>query len=339
MLSRTVIVMALLASASTLWAAEQPGIRFDLPPLVAAQRIETATQTELFSDDRLVSIELKLSSMIAGPIVPKIDQWLVRCQPRDQDVSIADYAPRTELASEIAGPIEIKTSNERSHSFGVALDGAYSHLARIHSGIDKTDKNIDSYQLQRLAPVQAVTAAGTINRGRGVYYKLRWTAQQVLEGEKVFHITLRVPASWRGSLIDVSVVAQTQAKSFGGLESEIRSLGAADFVVAAYLANDQQAADQARQLFDAENELRTLARHCADPPSALSLTNLFRQLAIKLDPESELDKKSWVDRLLICQADPHLDKEIKKLPMTVRVAVLDYVDARDEFQRLNQDED
>ena len=34
------------------------------------------------------------------------------------------------------------------------------------------------------------------------------------------------------------------------------------------------------------------------------------------------------------QADPHLDKEISKMPMPIRVAVLDYVDIRRAFSAL-----
>jgi hypothetical protein len=38
-------------------------------------------------------------------------------------------------------------------------------------------------------------------------------------------------------------------------------------------------------------------------------------------------------------ADPHFDKVIRKLPMPVRIAALDYVDARDNFLALNQPTD
>ncbi len=328
-----VLIFANLCSA-TFAHGDQSVIHFDLPPVTVARPVEAE-----LDDDSLVTIELKLSSMIATPDVPRIDQWLVQCQPRDTLLSIADYAPRTEVASDITGPIQIKKSNESTKSIGIAVDGAYGYLAHANSGIDRGSKDIDSYQLDRIAPVQAVTASGTINRGLGVFFKLRWTAQQVLEGEKTFRLTLRVPANWRAGLIDVSVIAQSGQKTFPGWESETKTLGSADFVVAAYRQGDLQAAAQARQLFDAEYTLRSTAREYCSEPSPHSLTSLLHSLASKLDHQPNSSDLAWIDRLLLCRADPHFDKEIRKLPMPVRVAVLDYVDIRDSFLAINDTED
>jgi hypothetical protein len=311
-------------------SADDRIIRFDLPSVVSAEPVQSA------ADTRQVAIELKLSSMIASPNVPRIDQWLVRCQPRDASLSIADYSPRTEVASDINGPIQIKKTNESTNSLGLAIDGAYGHLARINGGLDQGTKDISSYALDRVAPVQAVTASGTINRGRGVFFKLRWTAQQVLEGEKTFRVTLCVPSTWRGGLIDVSVIAQSEEKVFAGLDSETKTLGAAEFVVATYLQGDREASQIAHRLFEAETDLRIMARECSDPRANHSLKSLLHQVAIKLDVESSPPSITWVDRLLLNRADPHMDKEIQKLPMPVRVAVLDYVDTRDAFLAINR---
>ena len=344
---RVLMATATLVTAMGMPVAEVRGeagdsmVYFDMPPLAKAiKKGESSPAEPMF-----VTVELKLSSMLASPDMPRIDQWLVRCQPRDPALSIADYSPRTELASEIEGPIQIKNTNEKSKSFGLSIDGAYGHLARLHSGFDQGNKDIDSVQLDRVAPVHAVTASGTINRGRGVYFKLRWTAQQVLEGEKVFHVTLRVPPTWRGGLLDVSVVAQSEHKSFPGWDSDAKTLGAANFVVASYLEGDATAYAKAQQLFEAENELRILARELEDPgqlrmqhqaASIDCISSLLRHVATKLDVDSDLTRRHWIDRLIADRADPHLDKEIQKLPMPLRVAVLDYVDSRDEFCSLGR---
>ncbi len=328
LLCTTAITIFIASNRSAI--ADNAIIRFDLPPLVAAQRVQSN------ADTMNVAIELKLSSMIATPDVPRIDQWLVRCQPRDPLSSIADYAPRTEVASDVTGPIQIKKTNESSKSVGLSLDGAYGHLARLHTGADQGTKDTSSYQMDRVAPVQAVTASGTINRGRGVFFKMRWTAQQVLEGEKTFRVTCCVPSTWRSGLIDVSVIAQSEEKVFAGLDSETKTLGAADFVVATYLEGDQQASQIAQRLFEAETELRIMAREIGPPHNSHSLKSLLRHVAMKLPLESGPPAVSWVDRLLLNRADPHMDKEIQQLPIPVRVAVLDYIDTRDEFLAINR---
>lgn len=323
---RNLAVISLLF-ATTVKAGETM-IHFDMPPIVSARQVGSA------GNESLVAIELKLSSMITAADLPRIDQWIVHCQPRNSSLQIADYAPRTEVASDIDGPIQIKKTNERTDSVGVSLDGSYGPIARFHSGADRGRKDVDSYQLDRVAPVQAVTASGTINRGRGVFYKLRWTAQQVLEGEKSFQVTLRVPSTWRGSLIDVSVIAQSKQKSFAGWDSDIKVLGAATFVVAAYLEGDQDAADQANALFDAEQALRVAARR-HPKESGSSLMSLVRHVTMPFDDDKKRPSDSWIQRLLFSEADPHHDKEITKLPMPVRLAVLDYVDTRDDFLAIN----
>ena len=92
----------------------------------------------------------------------------------------------------------------------------------------------------------------------------------------------------------------------------------------------------AHRLFEAETDLRIMARECTDSRADHLLKSLLRHVAMKLDVESGPPAISWVDRLLLNRADPHMDKDIQKLPMPVRVAVLDYVDRRDEFLAIDR---
>ncbi len=305
--------------------ADQQLVQFDLPASVAATSC---------SDPELVSVELRLSSMIESAALPAIKQWMVRCLPRDQAVSIADYAPRTETGSDLATPIQVKKIAEESQSAGLSIDGSYSHLTRANLGADRGKKHSNSIQFDQVAPVQAVTAAGTIERGRGVYFKLRWTATQVLEGEKVFHITMRVPPAWRGGLLDVSVIAQAESKSLAPWDRQPETIGSANFVVAAYRAGDNQAEYLARSISRAEQKLRQLSSQQSRQSKTNSLPTVLRQMAATLDFETQPDLSQWVQRLLHGDADPYFDKQIRKLPMPVRVAVLDYVDLRDDFNEM-----
>ena len=331
----TVACLSLVLSASSAASAGDV-IQFDLPPVAAAN-------THACEDGQtdLATVHLRLSSMITTPTPPVIDQWLVRCQPRDGDIAIADYAPRTATASDVASPIQIKQTDEKSSSFGVALNGAYGKVAHGNVGADQGQKNVETIEYQRHASLEAVTASGTINRGRGVYFKLRWTRQQVLEGEKLFTITLAVPQHWRGSLIDVSVVAQGERKTFGGLDREIQTLGSANFVVAAYRADDASAAAHADTIAEAEQHLRVLTSKMNPTASRgpiPSLPSMLRHVAIKLDLESPDDDNAWLGKLIAGAADPYLDKRISQLPMALRVAAIDYADSRKQFALLNRQE-
>jgi hypothetical protein len=320
-----------LLPTSQAFAGDKPIVRFDLAPVVAAGPSDTDP-----IDPTRVTLKLRLSSMIESPNVPRIDQWLVRCQPRDKAISIADYAPRTETSTELTSPIQVKQIEEKNSTIGLSIDGSYGHAAHGNTGADIANKNTNTLQFDRVAPVQVVTASGTINRGRGVYFKLRWTAQQVLEGEKVFDVTLRVPATWRGGLIDVSVIAQSDRKKIGW-DHETETIGAAEFVVAAYRQGDDEAAQRARDLSDAEYALRSTALRHQASSEVNSLPSMLRHVAMKFDLQPSEPDVGWVQRLLSASADPHMDKEIRKLPMPVRVAVLDYVDVRDDFFTMNEE--
>ncbi|MGB7346929.1 MAG: hypothetical protein WBD20_22085 [Pirellulaceae bacterium] len=323
-----VSVVFLLFAAAPAFANDDV-IRFDMPPTVAATPID--------ADANLVQCELNLSSLIESPSVPRIDQWLVRCQPRGTAMSITDYAPRTESRSEIDGPIQIKISDEETSSLGLNVSGDYGSVVHGSVGADNGSKNCLTQQYNRIAPVQTVIASGTIDRGRGVYFKLRWTATQTLEGEKVFKLSMNVPDTWRGGLIDVSVLAQSAHRTFGGLDTQIKTLGAANFVVTAYRSGDQQAADIAHQLTVAELKLRQLSRDANLGSKPTTLPSMLRHVAAKLDLDSEPPSIAWLSRLTSGQADPYLDRDINRLPMNVRVAAIEYHDQRIKFTQLVSD--
>jgi hypothetical protein len=313
--------------AAPMEARSESPIEFDLPPTAPAQ----STQHD---NPSLVTIEFNLSSMVGAAHRLKVDQWMIRCQPRDPRVMLVDYSPRTETSSQLAGSIQVKTTDESSKAFGVSLDGGYGHLATGHAGADNIDKQIKTLQYDRIAPQQVVIASGTIDRGRGVYFKLRSTEQQVLEGEKRFSLTLRVPENWRGSLVDVSVEAQVEKRSFypwGPWDRETKTISSRHFVVAVYRLGDEQAQRMAEALADAERALRDLNRGLQPSHLTVSLPAVFRQVASTFD--SGNPKENWLQRLLTEQADPHLDEQIRELPMNVRVAVLDYAERREAFCR------
>lgn len=316
-----------LAPATASASQQEFPVHFDLPPTAVA----------VPADDRdQVTITLRLSSLIQTPAVPKIDQWIVTCRPRGEDIAVVDYFPKTETSSDVSSPIQVEQSQETTRSIGIHLDGSYGHTAGGNASASSADKDRESVQYSRVAPVQAVSAAGTIDRGRGVYFKLRWTATQILEGEKQFQVTLQVPRGWRGSLMDVSVRADRHETKFGGLDEETVVLGAAEFVVAAYREGDGEALAQAQRLSNTEQDLRRLAMRASQKQPIRTLPQMLRHVVAKFDSDSDPSDTRWVNRLVTGRADPHLDKTIHKLPMPLRIAALQYADVRQEFSEMSR---
>lgn len=294
----------------------------------------TAKATSVESQQTLVRCELHLSSLVIDANAPRADQWIVRCQPRDSAMQIVDYFPRTEAASEIDGSIQIKSSQESTQSFGIGVDGEYAKAISGNIGADAGKKQTETKTFNRVAPLRAVTVSGTYDRGRGVYFKLHSTAKQILEGEKVFRLTLRVPHQWSGGIIDVSVSAKSSQRGFPSWDSRSKQLATTRFAVAAYRDGDDEAASLAMQIADRERELRRIHSRHADSVAAPTLPLMLRHVAAKLDLDSPPPKADWIERLIAGQVDPYMDSHISRLPMEVRVAVIEYHEARNKLARL-----
>ena len=323
-----VLTAPLMATSDS--RAGSPKIQFDMPA------VTTAVDTSIAGDSREISFDLVVSSLIVDSIdeplkkTPPIDHMLIRCGLRDR-LPVVDFSPRTELQSDFAGPISITNKNEQSDSYGLSVDGTLQPFGRAHAGADESQKRSDSTQFQRQAPLQAVIASGTTDRGRGVYFKLRWTTQQVLEGEKHFRISFAVPESWRGGLVDVSVTANGLERSLFG-PAKLKPVASRTFVVAVHQQNDPEAAEIAIRLAHLDQELTSFAKERRGSGSN-PVTQFWRRVVQADSQRSSLAK--WYQGVTSNQTDPYTDEQIQSLPMPVRVAVLGYTEAARELMELD----
>ncbi len=342
------IVLAVGLIATSNLSLAKGDIRFDLPSVVEATdggSIETA------GGDRMVKIPLRLSLMVGSSDDPKIDQLWVEVHPLGGEALVVDYSPRTEMASEFSSDIEVVNTDENNEHIGFSLDAAYGHLARGNVGADRGEKNIASQKYQRVAPMQVVAASGTTRRGRGVYFKLRATPRQVLEGDKAFEVTLKVPPQWRGELIEVSVDAQgtpprsrglsftDSLASWAGTPGGSQSVATGRFLVAASATGDSDAMALATDLAHCEWHLRTGASAYLRGESSSGLSSLRRYVtyrpsslagpvstSTRHERISHCLQKSFFGKLDVLQ-DPHF----RELPYDVRGAFLDYLEAKHRY--------
>lgn len=313
-----------VGNANAQAATPSGGIQFDMPA------ITTAIDTTPAGESRAVTFDLSISSLLVGAtsdITPPFDHMLVQVRLRDRQ-PILDYFPKTELQTDYAGPIAISKKSEQTDSFGLSADSVSHNLGAVHLGVDDQTKQSDNTQFERHAPMQAVVAAGTIDRGQGVYFKLRWTAQQVLEGEKHFRVSVAVPETWRGGLVDVDITAHRADRSLFG-DSKVREVTASRFVIAICQENDPLAAELSLRLAQLDQRLASMASRPASTQS-----NPVAEFWKRVLPKSEKPKTNWYRLVTTQQADPYTDKRIQSLPMPIRVAVLDYTDASRQLQQL-----
>jgi hypothetical protein len=337
---KAIIVLGCLiwASGSGLLVIASDRMQFDLPAVALARPVAADVQPlGTPSGWKSVAIQLRLScfnSSVRGNAV--IDECLVQCRARDASPFVIDYAPRTAVASDVVTPIQIKQSQEKSSTFGVGLNGSYGNTVKGNLGMDSTNKQTSSVQYDTAAPVSAVVASGTFDRGHGVYFKLRWTRTQVLEGERLFELTLCVPTRWRGGLLEVEVTGSSEQKSMVSWEPEAKKVASSRFIVAAYLQDDPESAELAYRLAGLEQNLRSLATTKGVSQKSVSLPDLLRHVAMKVDLDAPRNDTRWLELLLFYDADPHVDKSIVSLPVDTRAAALTYINCRTAFESLSR---
>lgn len=310
--------------------ADTPKIQFDFSPLAVATPVEPSDPAMLVPGHRLVAVSLQLSTLVhAGDL--SVDRLMITIHSDDPAIRVADYSPRTELSSNTDGEIDVQQTVEQNKHLGLTVAAKYGHLVEGNLGGDIGKKNLETLKFKRVAPLHVVAASGTTNRGRGVYFKLRSTATQVLEGDKTFSITFAVPEGWQGGLLDVTVSAESAHRPFPGIERQVQTVGEDLFTVAMFSAGDSALQGAALQLVNAEAELRSITGDYRDAIVRETKSNFFDHVAAAFDRERSTLSDDWLRRVLRGDVDSRLHRDLRRLPVDVRVAILDYVDARRRF--------
>jgi hypothetical protein len=357
----TVALMMFPDQAIAQGSASQPGVRFDVPQVVEAKVLESSGDG---ASDLLITFEMTISIIVDSLSAPRIDQLVVEMTPRGGSAMVVDYAPRTELASNYSGGIEVQRTDESNRSVAMSIDAGYPPVGGGNLSAARSDKNVESVKFNRVAPMHLIAASGTTRRGRGVYFKFRSTDQQIIEGDRTLRVTFRVPSTWQGEWIEVLILGDSHPKGFtsgfssgvaslAGISAKPQRVGAGRFLVATYRPDSDRARDLARRLADAEAEMRdqvqrlgSIDRSGFDPFATARVhgsdrinnpADLVRHVSRRIDwTESsgrELADKGAISlhRALDGSLEPHTDRTFKDLPVDTRAAFLEYLAARKAF--------
>lgn len=326
------VILILLSGSVTAAADPQRRIEFDVLPVVAAQVVDGAP----FESVKRVEVPLRVSTRIDVDRRTTIEELYFEVRFITPHVAVLDYDPKTQLASDIEGAIEVQVTDEESKSLGTSVKGTYHGIVSAQGGLDVGSKSIDTRKYRQVPEQQTIAASGTLDRGRGAFFKFRRASQQSLEGDKFVTVVIEVPSGWRAGLIDLSVAAEGTISSGLGLGNPQRTtIRQQRFLVATHLATDISARRACWQLAEAELEVRRVADAYAAKIQDRAYPTVFHQIGAALtivSPEIPLD---WLQRSLFDSIDPYFDSRISQLPVDVRVAVMDYMDAKQQVGQLN----
>ncbi|MEO8498110.1 MAG: hypothetical protein ABI614_23840 [Planctomycetota bacterium] len=325
------VLCVAVVSFPTLAAAKPPRVRFDTMPAVACRDVTDDEFTSINPGERLLEAKFEISSILDAGSEADLVEFFFRMTSPQQSFRIADYSPRTTLVSDYCGGITIEKKQEDSKGLGLALSGGWQ-AANVTGHGEAGTKDTLTTKYELVAPMESVTASGTIQNGYGVYFKLRRSKQDTLEGAKEFQVIFRAPRQWRGDILQVYCEARGIQRGFVHQLDEASRCGIAQFPIALYLAGDEEAKRIAEQFATSNHRLRSTAVNSQDEIKRRSYPTVLHELGGLLELAEPKIPASWLEQLLSDGA-PGYEFE-NRLPAQLRSAASDYLTAKRELRKL-----
>jgi hypothetical protein len=238
---RPIVLSCLLGLLAAPARAESPRVHFDMPFTIACRDVTPPEFAAANPSEKLVEARFEISSLLVEGSERDLAQYFIRIESPGRKLAIVDYLPKTLHESSHAGPISIQDTDETSGSIGINLSGQYEFItgAGANAGLGK--KNVSCVKYDLLPPLETVAASGTLLRGSAVFFKLKSSPRNPLEGAREYGLVLRVPADWRADYVRVHCEAAGIERAFvSSLDTEVKA-GQRDFLVALYLEGDENA--------------------------------------------------------------------------------------------------
>jgi hypothetical protein len=254
------VVAALLWLAASPALSGPPRVEFDVATSVACREVTTPEFAAAFPSEKLMQATFNISSLVRRGRQSDLAEFFYRIESPQGTLRIVDHLPRQELASPYVGPIAVEKKDEASAKIGGLITGHYPPFsnAQLNAQAGTTNGMVVRYEM--LPPKELLAASGTLNRERGVYFKLRPSAQTSLEGAKQFICVLRVPRGWRGDCVRIDCQAACDARSSWPIGEGPSDGGAASFLVALFAAGDEEARHVMTQVVTADEQLTAAVR-------------------------------------------------------------------------------
>lgn len=221
-------------------------VAFDIPSKVECRDVTPEKCAAAHPTMKVIEARFRISaSFVDGEETSAVDFVYMISSP-DMRLKVLDFLPNTTLESWTAEDrIEVTDSTESSDAVTGEARVTYSLLS-LGGTLNQSNKKTESNHYQKLAPKHLVLASGTVNRGNGVFYKLRPSHDVSLEGAKEFVMLCIVPKRWRGDWCTVVCSARANKKSV--VSSNVAISGIEQAHVGLYLAGDDEASDLADSL-------------------------------------------------------------------------------------------
>lgn len=244
-------VIGVIASASRAPGADVKAV-FDVPDKIECRDVTPTKCAAAYPDVKVIEGTIRISASLEEGTEDSIVDFTYMISSPEMRLKILDYLPNTMLESRFADDrIEVIDRVEDTDTTNLEALAGYS-IFSLAASRSQVNRRSESNQYERIAPKALVLASGTMNRGHGVFYKLRRSNTVSLEGAKEFTFLARVPKTWRGDWC--TVVCTSRANKRNLLGNSIVSAGATRVDVGLHLTGDKEAAELCLQLCRAQQE-------------------------------------------------------------------------------------
>ena len=300
-------------------------VAFDVNPVVAARDLGQTSLMSQLPHSRMVEVQLDISALFTPGDASQITEYTVRMVSRHDDVQVADYSPRTELQSEVLGAMQVTQDADKLREGAIRGFGGYPGVGTVHGYAYGHDNSHETIVYAKKPSLELSTASGTLDRRRGVYFKVKQSSQNTLEGARPFRIVFEVPQTWRADLLDVSIEAIGHEYSNS---KRLRVLSTQKFVVAMYQEYDEHAAAVASDYMRHQKRLASYAKAYANTIEQRSFPTPFHKLGAKLDMYEPSIPQDWFDGIVYTPGTAYPLMRLSYLPVDLRVAILNYLDQK-----------
>ncbi len=208
-----------LALAAPPAAFAAPYVEFDVAPTAECRDVTPPQRIAQYPNQRLIEVTLPVSVRFHGAAMDDVDELAIEINGSSAGMRVHDFAPVTQLMTDIAHDIETTKITNKKRSLDGTLGGtlpipgadAAAHLTPSITA-DLSGCETETEKINRLPPKYAVVVSGTSSQGRGVFFKLKRSSQTSLEGVHELAVTFVAPRIWQRSEIQVDCAARGQRK-------------------------------------------------------------------------------------------------------------------------------
>lgn len=306
--------------------ADRACVQFDVAHTVAAQEVSTEQFLADNPDEKLIRIRIPVSSLVRLSSEESLLQYLyVVSGQLTKPFQIVDYAPKTQLATDVDGLITTEQGEDQSASIGINALAPHGFPIKSDASAKLSEGSRSTQRMKILPPKHLLSASGTMHRGASAYFKLKPSTQTTLEGTKTFEIVVRVRSNWRAGLLYVNCAAFGKPRGSGLVASDSLVCGQHGFVVGAHLAGDETAKLSVEKLAATQRQLTILASQQIETIEKRRFPSIGHKIGAALSVVKPRIPDSWLNELLT-SGDFHSFE--RHLPRNIREAATTYREAR-----------